>query len=113
MSLERNFAEARHLLLKLHTEHLSARRLNARRNWRTSTTTTHIPSPSLKHSYADMLTDRILNRTFLQFVLPRMNAIYRAGIHACRVLDANTRLGYHIRHRVTSPLLSFPLAARC
>src|ERR1700694_404000 len=51
MSVERNFAEARHLLLKLHTEHLPARRLNARRNWRTSTTTTHIQSPSLKHSY--------------------------------------------------------------
>jgi hypothetical protein len=34
---------------------------------RTSTTTTHIPSPSLKHSYADMLTGRSLNRIFLQF----------------------------------------------
>ena len=36
-----------------------------------------------------------------------MDAVYRAGIDTCHVLDANTRLGYHIRHRVTSPFPKF------
>src|ERR1039457_2376199 len=45
MSVERNFAEARHLFLEFHTEHLPACGLDARRKWRTSTTTTHTLSP--------------------------------------------------------------------